>query len=165
MNKHKGFTIIEVVLVLAIAGLIFMMVFITLPALQRNQRDALRKRHAQTVADAAQRLLVNNKNRSLIAGFSSTISDLVSGGYLVEDEIRDPSTNHIYELDPSANGGNLYANYQNIEPVFYGRDTGHCEGGIPKDTASGGLGAEGRNMVYVFGLEGGGWVCSSNVMK
>lgn len=37
--KQKGFTIIEVVLVLAIAALIFLMVFIALPALQRNQRD------------------------------------------------------------------------------------------------------------------------------
>lgn len=47
MNKQKkqsGFTIIEVVLVLAIAGLIFLMVFIALPALQRNQRDDQRKR-------------------------------------------------------------------------------------------------------------------------
>lgn len=41
--KEKGFTIIEVVLVLAIAALIFLMVFIALPALQRNQRDAARK--------------------------------------------------------------------------------------------------------------------------
>lgn len=41
--KQKGFTIIEVVLVLAIAALIFLMVFIALPALQRNQRDAARK--------------------------------------------------------------------------------------------------------------------------
>jgi len=39
----RGFTIIEVVLVLAIAGLIFLMVFIALPALQRNQRDTQRK--------------------------------------------------------------------------------------------------------------------------
>ena len=42
MNKHKqkqGFTIIEVVLVLAIAALIFLMVFMALPALQRSQRD------------------------------------------------------------------------------------------------------------------------------
>ncbi|OYX35483.1 hypothetical protein B7Z00_05080, partial [Candidatus Saccharibacteria bacterium 32-50-10] len=31
--KQKGFTIIEVVLVLAIAALIFLMVFIALPAL------------------------------------------------------------------------------------------------------------------------------------
>ncbi len=41
--KEKGFTIIEVVLVLAIAALIFLMVFIALPALQRNQRDQARK--------------------------------------------------------------------------------------------------------------------------
>ena len=41
LNKN-GFTIIEVVLVLAIAGLIFLMVFIALPALQRNQRNTQR---------------------------------------------------------------------------------------------------------------------------
>ena len=38
-HYKKGFTIIEVVLVLAIAGLIFLIVFITLPAMQRGQRD------------------------------------------------------------------------------------------------------------------------------
>jgi prepilin-type N-terminal cleavage/methylation domain-containing protein len=42
-NKTKGFTIIEVVLVLAIAGLIFLVVFLALPALQRGQRDTQRK--------------------------------------------------------------------------------------------------------------------------
>ena len=39
----SGFTIIEVVLVLAIAGLIFLMVFVALPALQRSQRDTARR--------------------------------------------------------------------------------------------------------------------------
>ena len=44
MTKNKkGFTIIEVVLVLAIAGLIFLMVFIALPALQRSQRNTRRR--------------------------------------------------------------------------------------------------------------------------
>ena len=38
-QNKKGFTIIEVVLVLAIAGLIFLMVFVALPALQRGQRE------------------------------------------------------------------------------------------------------------------------------
>lgn len=42
-NRSTGFTIIEVVLVLAIAGLIFLMVFIALPSLQRGQRDTQRK--------------------------------------------------------------------------------------------------------------------------
>jgi prepilin-type N-terminal cleavage/methylation domain-containing protein len=41
--KTQGFTIIEVVLVLAIAGLIFLIVFLALPALQRSQRDTQRK--------------------------------------------------------------------------------------------------------------------------
>lgn len=52
-TKHlKGFTIIEVVLVLAIAALIFLMVFIALPALQANQRDTERKQDASIVASA-----------------------------------------------------------------------------------------------------------------
>ena len=42
-NSRRGFTIIEVVLVLAIAGLIFLMVFLALPALQRSQRDTERR--------------------------------------------------------------------------------------------------------------------------
>lgn len=42
-SHKKGFTIIEVVLVLAIAGLIFLMVFVALPALQRSQRDTQRR--------------------------------------------------------------------------------------------------------------------------
>jgi len=48
----KGFTIIEVVLVLAIAGLIFLMVFIALPALQAGQRDTARKSDVSNVASA-----------------------------------------------------------------------------------------------------------------
>jgi prepilin-type N-terminal cleavage/methylation domain-containing protein len=50
--KQKGFTIIEVVLVLAIAALIFLMVFIALPALQRNQRDQARKTFQSKVSSA-----------------------------------------------------------------------------------------------------------------
>ena len=47
MKKSKthqsGFTIIEVVLVLAIAGLIFLVVFLALPQLQRSRRDTARR--------------------------------------------------------------------------------------------------------------------------
>lgn len=51
-TNTKGFTIIEVVLVLAIAALIFLMIFIALPALQRGQRDTARKQDVGTVAAA-----------------------------------------------------------------------------------------------------------------
>lgn len=60
-TKNKGFTIIEVVLVLAIAGLIFLMVFIALPALQRNQRDTARKNDASTIASAVTTYVSNNR--------------------------------------------------------------------------------------------------------
>lgn len=60
-NKEKGFTIIEVVLVLAIAGLIFLMVFIALPALQRNQRDSARKNEVSAVASAIESYRSNNR--------------------------------------------------------------------------------------------------------
>ena len=60
-TKQKGFTIIEVVLVLAIAGLIFLMVFIALPALQRNQRDTARKNDVSTIASAVTSYSSNNR--------------------------------------------------------------------------------------------------------
>jgi len=49
-DTGRGFTIIEVVLVLAIAGLIFLMVFLALPALQRGQRDTQRKDDLSRIA-------------------------------------------------------------------------------------------------------------------
>ena len=39
----KGFTIIEIMIVLAIAGLILLIVFLAVPALQRNSRNTQRK--------------------------------------------------------------------------------------------------------------------------
>jgi len=57
----KGFTIIEVVLVLAIAGLIFLMVFIALPALQAGQRDSARKSDVGIVASAVSTFSANNR--------------------------------------------------------------------------------------------------------
>lgn len=62
--KQKGFTIIEVVLVLAIAALIFLMVFIALPALQRSQRDTARKNDVSIVASAVSSWQGNNRTSS-----------------------------------------------------------------------------------------------------
>ena len=64
-HKKSGFTIIEVVLVLAIAGLIFLMVFIALPALQRNQRDTSRKNDVALVSSAIKSWRSNNRGITL----------------------------------------------------------------------------------------------------
>lgn len=60
-NKAKGFTIIEVVLVLAIAGLIFLVVFLALPALQRGQRDTQRKQDLAKMMSQAVAYQSNNQ--------------------------------------------------------------------------------------------------------
>ena len=61
IKQQKGFTIIEVVLVLAIAGLIFLMVFVALPALQSGQRDTARRSDVGIVASAVNTYVSNNR--------------------------------------------------------------------------------------------------------
>ena len=63
--KYKeGFTIIEVVLVLAIAGLIFLMVFVALPALQRSQRDTQRRNDLSRVDTSLVQYQTNNASKT-----------------------------------------------------------------------------------------------------
>jgi len=68
IKSKKGFTIIEVVLVLAIAGLIFLMVFIALPNMQRSQRDTQRRNDFSAFSAAMTSYMTNN-NGSLPAKF------------------------------------------------------------------------------------------------
>lgn len=63
-QNKKGFTIIEVVLVLAIGGLIFLMVFIALPALQRSQRNTQREDDLARVLTAVNDYQTNNSGKT-----------------------------------------------------------------------------------------------------
>lgn len=58
-KNEKGFTIIEVLIVLAIAGLIMLVVFLAIPQLQRNQRNSERNAEAGRVATAVSECLAN----------------------------------------------------------------------------------------------------------
>jgi prepilin-type N-terminal cleavage/methylation domain-containing protein len=79
----KGFTIIEVLIVLAIAGLILLVVFLAVPALQRNQRNTGRRNDAARIAAAVNDYVSNsngttptNANLSTIANSAGTLSNL-----------------------------------------------------------------------------------------
>ena len=63
-TKKSAFTIIEVVLVLGIAGLIFLAVFIAVPALQRSQRDTKRMEDMARVVAAVSSYVGNNSGNS-----------------------------------------------------------------------------------------------------
>lgn len=51
-SADQGFTIIEVLFVLAIAGVIMMIVFMAIPTLQRNARNSARKQDIAAALDA-----------------------------------------------------------------------------------------------------------------
>ena len=88
--KDRGFTIIEVVLVLAIAALIFLMVFIALPALQASQRDTARKSDVSIVSAAYNSALSNNRggtavNQDVLRRFVNGVSENTSIDNLSRD--------------------------------------------------------------------------------
>lgn len=59
-KKEEGFTIIEVLIVLAIAGLIMVIVFLAVPALQRNSRNTQRQNDASRSIAAINECTNNN---------------------------------------------------------------------------------------------------------
>lgn len=107
-TEGHGFTIIEVILVLAIAGLIFLMVFIALPALQKGQRDAQRKQDLSRVSVQMQSYLQSTRGAApnsadalgnFVRGFLKG-SDNVTAG----DDYTDPNGNQYtvrYQIKPS----------------------------------------------------------------
>src|SRR5215207_6692234 len=68
-RKDSGFTIIEVLIVLAIAGLILLIVFLAVPALQRNSRNTSYRNEASRLLSVTTEY-TNNNNGTLPAAAS-----------------------------------------------------------------------------------------------
>jgi len=64
LKQSTGFTIIEVMIVLAIAGLIMLIVFLAVPALERSSRNTQRKNDASNILGGLNDY-VNNNNGEL----------------------------------------------------------------------------------------------------
>jgi len=71
-KQTEGFTIIEVLIVLAIAGLIMIIVFLAVPALQRNQRNQTYRTEANNAANAYQEVSANKGGNALTPSDSTT---------------------------------------------------------------------------------------------
>ncbi len=133
-DNKKGFTIIEVVLVLAIAGLIFLMVFIALPALQRNQRDTARRTDVSTVASAYTTYMNNNRGNAPANGTISFVnsdgSDAAFKRYI--DNLSSNTTAIIIGSSPS--GGNVSVADGEIR-IYKNSKCGTDEGTVATGTA------------------------------
>lgn len=157
-TDKKGFTIIEVVLVLAIAGLIFLMVFIALPALQRGQRDTQRKNDLSRVQSQVQNFQTANRGAlPLIAEWNGvfTTSYMRANG----DQFTDPSgKNYTFVAGTAAVPTNIDATdaAQATVRIYYNTGAICGTGG----TVTTGQGA--RKVALRVVLEGGGLSCVNN---
>lgn len=154
LKNKQGFTIIEVVLVLAIAALIFLMVFIALPALQRNQRDTQRKNDLGRFMSGVSSYQSNNRGTvppATAAGIANTgglvPTYLRSGG----DTFTDPNGSNytfVYGVGaaPTTVGSIRYATAA----------TCGTSGAIATSTGST------RKVAASIALEGGGAYCQNN---
>ncbi len=154
-KQGKGFTIIEVVLVLAIAGLIFMMVFIALPALQRSQRDGQRKNDLSRLNTALSSYQSNNRG-ALPSGMGnettswpSFVSRYVTTG---GDTFTDP-TGSDYLVSTVAS---LPTEFDSENPVIVVTVGATCDG----ESLTTGQGS--RKVAFQMKLEGSGIACSNN---
>lgn len=153
-KSKKGFTIIEVVLVLAIAGLIFLMVFVALPALQRSQRDTQRRDDMARVSTAITQYQTNN-NGKLPTNGNSLVSNYLGG-----DEFVDPDgTKYTIEIVTSFDSSADYAK----EALTFGDHKVYLvEGALCNGESATKSGAQNRSFAILYKLEGSGTYCADN---
>lgn len=148
-KSEKGFTIIEVVLVLAIAGLIFLMVFIALPALQRSQRDTQRRSDISTVVSQLNSYATNN-NGNLPAdntAFTSFLNSYVHKGV----SLKDPKSGNAYTVSSQTSGSGTVT----LGQIQYQRNR-QCSGENIGTAAAGT-----RQAAVRIQLEGAGYFCKN----
>lgn len=76
-KDNKGFTIIEVLIVLAIGGLMMLVVFLAVPALQRNSRNSQRSSDAARIAGAINECLSNNNGNLTLCDTTPELNNYI----------------------------------------------------------------------------------------
>jgi prepilin-type N-terminal cleavage/methylation domain-containing protein len=141
-NKtQKGFTIIEVLIVLAIAGLILLIVFLAV-ALQRNSRNTGRKNDISRLGGAATEYVSNN-NGTLPSGAAAATSIAKSAGTLGQYDFVTTPANFTVTAAP--------ATITNVDQVHIATGSVCTTAGAASTT-----GATKRQMVIQYAVETGG---------
>ncbi len=90
--KNKGFTLVELVAVVAILGLIALVVYPAVGSVIRNAREETYKDQVDVVITAAKEWSVDNATKLSDDGsvYSLPVSQLIDEGYITNDEVKDP---------------------------------------------------------------------------
>lgn len=151
-KRTEGFTIIEVLIVLAIAGLIMLIVFLAVPALQRNSRNTARRTEAGRFATAANEFVSNNNGTMPTATDNTTIKTAVGDTQYLGVVASSGSDNNVSIIVSASDTTVTPANTSttNIEIVVHAQ----CDG----NTATA-VNASARQMAVLYGLEPGVGAC------
>jgi prepilin-type N-terminal cleavage/methylation domain-containing protein len=143
-KNESGFSFIELMIVLAIAGFILGTVLLALPSLQRSNRNNQRKQDANAVLQAISRWELNNSGNIPHLG----VDDFLHGTKLFYFEISDISLGSGKGVSTVAANTNLATlklyNYQRCDPANPGKSVN--------------TGAGYHDIVALFALETSGAV-------
>ena len=106
-SGQDGFTIIEVLIVLAIAGLIMLVVFLAIPALQRNSHNTQRKNDVSALIGAMQEY-ENNNGGKLPAVPTDITNNAKLGFYQASDVIYGKNTTAQTSLSSWSTTSSVY---------------------------------------------------------
>lgn len=143
-RDEKGFTIIEVLIVLAIAGLIMLIVFLAVPALQRNQRNNARNNEASRVATAINECLSNRNGQAASCDTAAEISITPATDFQQFTAVNTVGSN-------GTPGTTAPTSSTTAVGVWFGRKCNTEGSGA--DTTAGGLTGNVRTFAVVYTLE------------
>jgi prepilin-type N-terminal cleavage/methylation domain-containing protein len=145
LKKHdQGFTIIEVLIVLAIAGLIMLIVFLAVPALQRNSRNTQRRNDVQAVLGGFQEY-ANNNNGQLPATVAAGVANAKLGFYAAADFTGSTVNNAVVATVTSNASGVIIQNFAKCPAAMPAAGTA----AVTTNTG----GPTRRNVVAIFQVE------------
>lgn len=158
-KKEDGFTIIEVMIVLAIGALILVVVLVAIPQLQRNQRNQARQSIAARIVTEINNYAGNNNGRypqpddwdGFVNRYLGGEED--EGVMVASDAFIDPLTEENIASDT------VFTAVDGIPELDPG-DAVYRVGRICDGESS--VSAEARNFSYQVGLEGGAVYCLDN---
>lgn len=97
-KEQKGFTIIEVLIVLAIAGLIILIVFLAVPSLQRNNRNTQRKNDTSNIAGALQES-INNSNTGTLPTQANVTHTMGGAATAIPDAVENITRTQLLNIN------------------------------------------------------------------
>lgn len=95
-EAEKGFTLIEIVLVLAIAGLIMVIVFLAVSGAQRSRRDTQRKNDLSRVAAQLEQFASNSNGVYPTTTEWTNATSAWRISYINNQNLSDPTTGGVY---------------------------------------------------------------------